>query len=111
MRNTKMRSTAARLLRLLLACAGTACAADQPPLKLKRIRALRMRGSWRNRKMRLRLPKWFGVFCALLVCVLCLAVSVGAYARYGRHNLDSDISSEFVLAQLLNEEGRLITDS
>lgn len=48
----------------------------------------------------------------LLICVLCLAISVGAYAVYGYHNLDSDISSEFVLAQLLNEEGRVfLTDS
>jgi len=48
----------------------------------------------------------------ILICVLCLAISVGAYAVYGRHNLDSDISSEFVLAQLLNEEGRVfLTDS
>ena len=46
----------------------------------------------------------------LLVCVLCLVISVGTYAVYGQHNLDSDISSEFVLAQLLNEEGRMITD-
>lgn len=47
----------------------------------------------------------------LLVCMVCLAVSVGVYAVYGQHNLDSDISSEFVLAQLLNEEGRFfLTD-
>lgn len=46
----------------------------------------------------------------ILVCLLCLAISVGTYAAYGQHNLDSDISSEFVLAQLLNEEGRLLTD-
>ena len=38
----------------------------------------------------------------ILVFLLCLGVSVGYYAVYGRHNLDSDISSEFVLAQLLN---------
>ena len=48
----------------------------------------------------------------ILVFLLCLGVSVGYYAAYGRHNLDSDISSEFVLAQLLNEEGRVfLTDS
>ena len=48
----------------------------------------------------------------LLVFLLCLSVSVGYYAVYGQHNLDSDISSEFVLAQLLSEEGRvLLTDS
>lgn len=38
-------------------------------------------------------------------------LSVGAYALYGGHNLDSDISSEMVLAQLLNDEGALITGS
>ena len=48
----------------------------------------------------------------ILVFLLCLGVSVGYYAAYGQHNLDSDISSEFVLAQLLNEEGRVfLTDS
>jgi len=48
----------------------------------------------------------------ILICIICLAISVGAYAVYGQHNLDSDISSEFVLAQLLNEEGRVfLTDS
>lgn len=48
----------------------------------------------------------------VLIFLLCLTVSVGYYAVYGRHNLDSDISSEFVLAQLLNEEGRVfLTDS
>ena len=56
-------------------------------------------------------PKRLGAVLAALVLVACLAVSVGYYAAYGRHNLDSDISSEFVLAQLLNEEGRLLTDS
>lgn len=48
----------------------------------------------------------------ILVFALCLSISVGYYAVYGQHNLDSDISSEFVLAQLLNEEGRVfLTDS
>lgn len=47
-----------------------------------------------------------------LVFLLCLALSVGYFAVYGQHNLDSDMSSEFVLAQLLNEEGRVaLTDS
>lgn len=46
-----------------------------------------------------------------LVFAACLALSVGVYALYGQHNLDSDIASEFVLAQLLNEEGRLLTDN
>ncbi|MBQ4608816.1 MAG: hypothetical protein IJB18_04460 [Clostridia bacterium] len=48
----------------------------------------------------------------LIVLAACLAFSVGVYAVYGEHNLDSDISSEMVLAQLLNEEGRVfLTDS
>ncbi|MDO5378722.1 MAG: hypothetical protein Q4G52_10355 [Clostridia bacterium] len=47
----------------------------------------------------------------ILVFIACLAISVGYYWAYGQHNLDSDISSEFVLAQLLNEEGRLLTDN
>lgn len=47
----------------------------------------------------------------ILVFIACLAVSVGYYWAYGQHNLDSDISSEFVLAQLLNEEGRLVTEN
>ena len=47
-----------------------------------------------------------------LVLLACLALSVGTFAVYGQHNLDSDMSSEFVLAQLLNEEGKLdLTDS
>ena len=46
-----------------------------------------------------------------LVLAAALALSVGIFARSGRHNLDADLSSEMVLAQLLNEEGRLVTDS
>ena len=46
-----------------------------------------------------------------LVLVAALAFSIGIYARSGRHNLDADMSSEMVLAQLLNDEGRLLTDS
>ena len=38
-------------------------------------------------------PKRLGAVLAALVLVACLAVSVGYYAAYGRHNLDSDISS------------------
>lgn len=55
--------------------------------------------------------KRLGVALSALVFLACMAVSVGFYAAYGQHNLDSDISSEFVLAQLLNEEGRLMTDN
>ena len=35
--------------------------------------------------------------------------SVGIYAYLGTHNLDSDQSSDLVMAQLLNEEGSLIS--
>ena len=62
--------------------------------------------------MSLHLKKFLRILLPLLVCAACLAISVGTYAVYGQHNLDSDISSEFVLAQLLNEEGRFfLTDS
>ncbi len=46
-----------------------------------------------------------------LVLAGAIALSVGIFALYGEHNLDSDMSSEFVLAQLLNEEGRFLTDN
>ena len=52
-----------------------------------------------------------GLLLAVLVLITCMAVTIGNYAVYGKHNLDSDTCSEFVLAQLLNEEGRLMTDS
>ena len=62
--------------------------------------------------MSLHLKKIIRILLPLLVCIACLAISVGTYAVYGQHNLDSDISSEFILAQLLNEEGRFfLTDS
>ena len=62
--------------------------------------------------MKQSIQKWASRIWPVLVCVICLAISVGTYAAYGMHNLDSDISSEFVLAQLLNEEGRVfLTDS
>jgi len=37
--------------------------------------------------------------------------SVGTFALYGSHNLDADMSSEMVLADLLNEEGKLLTEN
>lgn len=46
-----------------------------------------------------------------LTLAAALIWAVGLYAAYGRHNLDSDMSSEMVLAQLLNEEGKLITEN
>lgn len=46
-----------------------------------------------------------------IVLACAFVVSVGVYALYGGHNLNSDLSSDIVFADLLNEEGRLITDS
>lgn len=57
--------------------------------------------------MKLNMQKAVGIAGLVLICTICLAISVGYYAVYGQHNLDSDISSEFVLAQLLNDEGRM----
>lgn len=37
--------------------------------------------------------------------------SIGSYALYGQHNLDSDLSSEMVLADLLNEEGGFLSEN
>lgn len=45
----------------------------------------------------------------VLACAFLL--SVGMYALYGGHNLNSDLSSDIVFADLLNEEGKLITDN
>ena len=61
--------------------------------------------------MKTKLQNVLKAAAPVIVFLLCLSVSMGYYAVYGQHNLDSDISSEFVLAQLLNEEGRFITDS
>lgn len=46
-----------------------------------------------------------------MVLAAAMLFTVGMYALYGAHNLDSDISSEMVLADLLNEEGKLITEN
>ena len=43
--------------------------------------------------------------------ILAFATSVAAYARLGRHYPDADLASEMVLSDLLNREGRLVTDS
>ena len=48
---------------------------------------------------------------AALLLVLAFLFSVGAYARLGSHYPDADLASEMVLADLLNREGRLMTDS
>lgn len=46
---------------------------------------------------------------AVLVCAFLLSVCM--YALYGGHNLNSDLSSDIVFADLLNKEGKLITDN
>lgn len=46
-----------------------------------------------------------------IVLACAFVLSVGMYALYGGHNLNSDLSSDIVFADLLNEEGKLITDS
>ena len=48
-----------------------------------------------------RVLPWLILACALVY-------TIGMYALYGPCGLDSDISSEMVLAELLNEEGRLM---
>ena len=45
----------------------------------------------------------------VLACAFVL--SVGVYALYGGHNLNSNLSSDIVFADLLNEEGKLITEN
>ncbi len=46
-----------------------------------------------------------------LLLAAAYAASVGFFACYGMHNLDADMSSEMIYADLLNREGRLLTDS
>lgn len=45
----------------------------------------------------------------LLILIGAWLFSISVYAYLGAHNLDSDQSSEMVLAQLLNEEGQLLS--
>jgi len=52
--------------------------------------------------------------CRILPWLVLLAAylfSVGIFALYGSHNLDADMSSEMILADLLNEEGKLLTEN
>ena len=58
----------------------------------------------KNRSGFLKILPWLVLAAAWLL-------SVGAYALYGAHNLDADISSEMVLADLLNEEGGFLSSS
>ena len=46
-----------------------------------------------------------------IVLACAFVLSVGVYALYGGHNLNSDLSSDIVFADLLNEEGKLITEN
>ena len=46
-----------------------------------------------------------------LFLALCLAFVIGTYALYGAHNMDSDVASEMVLADLLNREGALLSSN
>ena len=46
---------------------------------------------------------WLALACAFLL-------SVTFFACFGSHNLDADMSSELVLAQLQNEEKTLMSD-
>lgn len=45
------------------------------------------------------------------VLALCYLLAVGVFALYGAHNIDSDMASEMVLAQLLNEEGSFLSEN
>lgn len=54
-------------------------------------------------KRRAEVLAW--LFLAAMLCI-----TVAGYARAGRHNLNSDISSEMVLAELLNREGSLLSE-
>lgn len=45
-----------------------------------------------------------------LVLLAAYLMSVGIFALYGEHNLDSDMSSEMILASILNEEGGLFSE-
>lgn len=44
-----------------------------------------------------------------MALIAAYAVSLTFYGLYGMHNLDADISSEMILARILNEEGSLTT--
>ena len=45
------------------------------------------------------------------VLALCYLLTVGVMALWGTHNINADMSSEMVLAQLLNEEGALLSEN
>ena len=45
------------------------------------------------------------------VLALCYLMTVGVMALWGTHNINSDMSSEMVLAQLLNEEGGINSEN
>lgn len=45
------------------------------------------------------------------VLALCYLFTVGVFAAYGAHNIDSDMASEMVLAQLLGEEHAFLSEN
>lgn len=56
-----------------------------------------------------RIFLWFEKRLPYFVLAAAYAISVGLFALYGEHNLDSDMSSEMVLANLLNKEGKILS--
>ena len=55
-------------------------------------------------KLRVEMLAWL-----FLVAVFCITVAV--YVKYGHHNLNADVSSDMVLAELLNREGALLSEN
>ena len=53
--------------------------------------------------------KHLGWIIPLIVFLVCFGLMMTSYAKYGQYNLDSDMSSDMVLADLLNKEGKIIT--
>lgn len=46
-----------------------------------------------------------------LVLAAAYVLNLAFYAMFGMHNMDSDLASEMIYANLLNEEGKLISTS
>lgn len=53
--------------------------------------------------------KHLGWIIPLIVFLVCFGLMISSYAKYGQYNLDSDMSSDMVLADLLNKEGHILT--
>jgi len=56
-----------------------------------------------------RIFLWLERRLPYFVLTAAYVISVGLFALYGEHNLDSDMSSEMVLANLLNKEGKILS--